>query len=52
MARYRIVSYEKVPQSFLASINGMDNGTGQVMEPYDVDLEKFVFFGLSFIIVL
>lgn len=46
MARYRIKSYKKIKQSFLASINSMDETTGGIKEPYDITLDKFSFFGL------
>ena len=44
--KVRIKSYKKVPQSFIQSINNIDEATGNVMEPYTVRLEKFYFFGL------
>ena len=40
MARYHIKSYKKVKQSFLGSINSINEDTGGIREPYSVVLEK------------
>jgi len=44
--KYYIKSYTKVDQSFLSYINSIDDTYGSPQEPYDVVLDKKVFFGL------
>lgn len=44
--KYYIESYKKQSQSFLASINSINNTTGGISEPYEIKLKRVMFFGL------
>lgn len=44
--RARILSYEKIPQSFMQMINSIDHTYGNPQEPYEVRLEIFWCWGL------
>jgi len=42
---FHIESYTKVPVSFMARLNSMDD-YGNIKEPYDIKLKKTSFFGM------
>lgn len=46
MGNLKIKSYKKIKQSFLASINTIDETTGNMTEPYEIILEQSSFFNL------
>ena len=52
MAKYYIISFEKVEKSLLADINSMVSNTGineqfnHIMDSYDIKFNKVSFFGL------